>query len=418
MQALLLAAGQSSRMYPFANGMHKSMTKLLGKPILQHMLEKLKQKNITDIVVVVGKNSNIESYFGNGEKFGVSISYVLQENPEGAGNAILLSKKYLHDDFLLLNSYHVEIEKFVESLVLAKTNGIDGVLLVKQKENTWDYGVVDVKEGMVKAITEKPQKGKETSNLCIVGAYLLSLNFISTLENTPAEHYQLETALNSFVNDHAVRFLETKDEAVVLKYPWDILSVKNYMLSSLGKFVSQRAEIASSAEIIGNVYIEENVKIMEKVVIKGPCYIGKNVFIGNNAILRNGVDVEENSVIGANMEVKNTMIMEGAKTHSGFIGDSVIGKNCRIAAGFCTANVRLDRETVKTTVKGVKVDTGLKSLGAMIGDETHFGIKSSTMPGVIIGRNVVVGSQTTAMNNIEDNTKYYTKFQEVVEKHE
>ena len=63
-------------MYPFSNGMHKSMIKLLGKPLLEHTLEKLKNKNLTDIIIVVGKNNNIESYFGDGKKFGLSIQYV------------------------------------------------------------------------------------------------------------------------------------------------------------------------------------------------------------------------------------------------------------------------------------------------------------------------------------------------------
>jgi bifunctional UDP-N-acetylglucosamine pyrophosphorylase/glucosamine-1-phosphate N-acetyltransferase len=416
MQALLLAAGQSSRMYPFANGAHKSMIKLFGKPLLEHTLEKLKNKNITDIVIVVGKDNNIESYFGDGSKFGVSITYVLQEIPKGAGNAVLLAKEYLRDDFLLLNSYHVEIDKFIDKLSSAKTSGTDGVLLVKQKTDTWNYGVVSIGEDRVNAITEKPEKGKEASKLCIVGIYLFSPKFILKLEETPAEHYQLEKALDSFVKDHAIRFLETKEETVVLKYPWDLLSLKNYMLANLKKYTAENAEIASSAEIIGEVFIGENVKIMEKVVIKGPCYIGKNVFIGNNAILRDGVDVEANSVVGANMEVKNILMMEDSKVHSGFIGDSVVGNNCRIGAGFCTANVRLDRATVKSTVKNEKIDTGVKSLGVMVGDGTHIGIKSSTMPGIIIGRNVVVGSETAVMNNIDDNTKYYTKFQEVVVK--
>jgi len=416
MQALLLAAGQSSRMYPFANGSHKSMIKLFGKPLLEHTIEKLKNKSITDVVVVVGKDNDIESYFGDGSKFGISITYVLQEKPEGAGNAILLAKKYLRDNFLLLNSYHVEIDRFVDLLSSAKVDGVDSVLLVKQKAETWNYGVISTDGNRVKAITEKPEKDKEESNLCIVGIYLLSASFIDELENTQAEHYQLETALDVFSKNHVVNYVETKDETVVLKFPWDLLGVKNYLLSDLKKHIAESAQIASSAEIIGEVYIDENVKIMEKVVVKGPCYIGKNAFIGNNAILRDGVVVEENSVVGANMEVKNTLIMRDSKTHSGFIGDSVIGKDCRIAAGFCTANVRLDRATVKAVVKNEKVDTSVKSLGVMVGDGTHIGIKSSTMPGIIIGRNVVVGSETTVMNNIDDNTKYYTKFQEVVVK--
>lgn len=415
MQAILLAAGQSSRIHPFSNGMHKSMIRILGKPLLQHTIEKLKTKNVTDIIIVVGKDQVIESYFGDGKKFGVSITYVLQETPEGAGNAILLAKRHLRGDFLLLNSYHVEIDKFIDQLVLAKTEANDGVLLVKQKENTWDYGVVKVEDGRVNGLIEKPQKGNEPSNLCIVGVYLLSLEFIATLEKTPQEHYQLETALDGYVKDHNITFVETSENTVVLKYPWDLLSVKDYLLSTLKKYVADNAEIAPSAEIIGEVYIDENAKIMENVVIKGPCFIGKDVFVGNSAILRDGVDMEDKSVIGANMEVKNSLIMENSKTHSGFLGDSVIGSDSRIGAGFCTANLRIDRATVKATINDKKIDTGLKSLGAMIGNNTRIGVKASTMPGVIIGNDVSVGPSTTVLHNISDGKKYYTKFAEIVQ---
>ena len=403
-------------MQPFSNGMHKSMIKILGKPLLCHTIEKLKEKNVTDIIIVVGKDKIIESYFGDGKKFGVSITYVLQEEPLGAGNALLLAKNYLKEDFLLLNAYHVEIDKFVESISSAKNGQIDGVLLVKQRENPWDYGVIKAENNRVGGIVEKPPKGKEPSKLCVVGVYLLSPKFIATLERTNQEHYQLETALNEFAKNNNLSFVETGEETVVLKYPWDLLAVKNYLLSALKTQISQSAEISESAKIIGEVKIEENAKVMEHAVIKGPCYIGKGVLVGNNTILRNGVDIEENCVVGANVEIKNSLIMENSKTHSGFLGDSVVGSNCRMGAGFCTANVRIDRATVKATVKEQKIDTGLKSLGVMIGNNSRIGIKASTMPGVIIGENVFVGPSTTVLHNIPNGVKYFTKFAELVQK--
>jgi bifunctional UDP-N-acetylglucosamine pyrophosphorylase/glucosamine-1-phosphate N-acetyltransferase len=267
-------------------------------------------------------------------------------------------------------------------------------------------------------IIEKPAKDSNVSKLCIVGIYLLSKDFLRTLEETPPEHYQLEKALDSFVKDNNVCFVETKEETVVLKYPWDLLSIKNYLLAGLKKQIAGSAQVASSAQLIGEVYVEDGAQIMENAVIKGPCYVGKNAFVGTNAILRDGVDLEEGAVAGANMEIKNTLLSEGSKTHSGFIGDSLVGRNCRIGAGFNSANVRIDRETVKSVIKGEKTDTGLKSFGVVIGDNARIGIKSSTMPGVIIGENVTVGSGTMVMNNIEDGVKYYTKFQAVITKNE
>ena len=222
-----------------------------------------------------------------------------------------------------------------------------------------------------------------------------------------------EKAISDYAKKYCVRFEVVKNN-MSFKYPWEILSLKNYLLRNIRTDISKKAKISKSAEILGEVVIEEGVQIMENAVIKGPCFIGKNCFVGNNSVLRDGVDLEEGTVVGANMEVKNTLIMDYSKTHSGFLGDSIIGKNCRIGAGFCSANVRLNRDSIKVKLGEEKIDTRAKSMGVIVGDGARIGMQSSSMPGIIIGRNVVVGPKTTVMNNIEDNTKYYTKFQEVI----
>jgi len=414
MQALILAAGESSRMRPLSNGIHKSMLMLLGKPLLQHVIEKLKEKEITNIVVVIGKDSNIENYFGDGRKFGVSLTYVTQENPSGMGEAILLAEKYLDKEFILLNAYHLEVDKVIDSLLAKNAEEVDGVLLVKQTKNPSDYGIVSVEGDRVKQIVEKPESGKEPTDLRIIGIYLLSFSFFAELKKTTSEHYSLETALNTYVKNHNVVFVETKEETIVLKYPWDLLAIKDYLLKDVKSHRGENVSIADSAQIIGEVWIEDNVTILEGACIKGPCYLGKNSYIGSNALLRNRIDVEGNVVIGAYMETMNSIFMKGVTTHSGFIGDSIVGDETKIGAQFCTANVRLDRETVKALVKEKKVDSGLKHFGMVIGSNSLIGIKSSTMPGVIIGSRVSIGPSTTVLHNVEDGKKYYTKFQEII----
>jgi len=414
--AVILTAGESSRFYPF-NDSHKSMVKVLGRPILEHTINGLKKEGIKKIILVIGKNEAIRDYFGDGKKFGISIDYVVQTKPLGMGNALLLAEKKIKGDFLLLSAHRIDAHKFVNSLLRNKlTFRAKAVLLVKQKENTQIHGVLKYEKNRVIAVIEKPKKGDEPSNLCVVGLYFFPYEFITTLKNTPSEHYQLEKAISAYAKENFVSFVETKDELVTLRYPWNLLEIKDSLIKDMKRFIDPKAKIAKTAEIIGEVVIEEGATIMEGVRIKGACYIGRNAVIGNNALLRNQVDVEENCVIGAYMEVKNSLIFRGATTHSGFIGDSIVGENCRIAAQFCTGNVRLDRKEVEAVVKGEKLDTGKTHLGAMIGKNTNIGIKSSTMPGVIIGKNAVIGPSTVVMKNIPDNTKYYTKFKEYISK--
>ncbi|MCL6096486.1 MAG: NDP-sugar synthase [Patescibacteria group bacterium] len=416
MQAVILAAGQSSRLYPFAKDKHKSMIRIMGKPLLEYTIEGLVKNGVNDLILVVGKNSEIESYFSDGHKFGADIKYVLQEEPLGMGNAILSARKHIDDDFLLLHSYHFDAVDFIKDLIKAQSNKSRITLLAKEREDTFSQGVLRVDKDRVLDVVEKPVKGKEPSKLCVVGMYLISKDFLNELQNTPVEEYQFEIALSAFAKKNIVKFIKIKSDTVSLKFPWDLIQVKNYLLKNIKTSISKNAVIAKSAEIIGQVVIDEGATVMEGVRIKGPCYVGKNATIGNNTLLRDGACIEEDCTVGAFMEMKNTLFMRGSKTHSGFIGDSVIGENVRIGAQFSTGNVRLDRKTVSVVVKREKIDSRIKSLGVMIGNNVRVGVKSSTMPGVIIGENSIIGPSTVVLNNVPEGTRYYTKFAEIVNK--
>lgn len=412
--AVILAAGQSSRLHPFSNS-GKAMISLLGKPILEHTIESLKKAKVTNLIIVVPPGEMIEKYFGDGQKFGVHITYAALPKPEGMGKALLTAKEHIHDsNFFVLAPYHLQADSFIEELLEKKTEGVDAVLLAKAKKDISGRGVIKVTNDRVIDVVEKPNPEVAPSNLCIVGIYLLSASFLTTLSETPHEHYQFEKALSQFAQNHDMRYVETKTEPLTLKYPWDIFGLQEYLLSSITGSVDESATIAKSAEIIGEVVIGDNVILMEGAKIKGPCYIGNGVTIGNNAIVRGGSDIEAGCVIGANMEVKHSLIMNGATTHSGFIGDSIIGEKCKIAAQFCSANVRIDRKPVSVTVKEESVNTGLKSLGTFIGNNVKIGIKASTMPGVVIGNSSVIGASTNVLHNVLADTTYYTKFHEVV----
>lgn len=415
MKAIILAAGQSSRIYPFAQNTHKSMIKIMGKPILEYTIDALRKGGIKDLVLVISRNSQIQSYFVDGKIKGVNIKYIIQNEPLGMGNALLLAKKEIDEDFLLLNAHHLDVSSFLTDLIKTKIHA-SAVLVAREKNFLVGQGILKVIGERVLEIIEKPPKGSEPSNLCVVGVYLLPKDFIKTLASTSDEQYQLEKALTAFAKENLVKFIKIKEETISLKYPWDLLSFKNYLLRKIKRNIDKTAKIAKSAEIVGEVIIDQNAVIMEGVRIKGPCYIGKNVVVGNNSLLRDGVIIEDNSSVGAFAEIKNTLIMESSKAHSGFIGDTVIGMNTRIGAQFCAGNVRLDRENIAVEIKNERVDSGLKYLGVFIGNDVRIGIKCATMPGVIIGNNSVIGPSTTVFRNVLDSTKYYTKFLEIVTK--
>lgn len=93
MQAVILAAGESSRFVPFRYFDHKSLVKILGKPIIAHTIESIKRSGITDVIIVVSQKTGIKDLLGDGKKFGVKITYVVQKKPTGGGEWITFGKK-------------------------------------------------------------------------------------------------------------------------------------------------------------------------------------------------------------------------------------------------------------------------------------------------------------------------------------
>jgi len=415
MQIVILAAGKSNRFIPFGSFPHKSMVRLLDKTILEHMLLSVRTSGIDDIVIIVSKNSTIPMEIGNGENIGVKIKYVIQEEPLGMGHALLQAEKYLQNIFFLANAYHVEFGEYKKQMEEKQTLEEKVVLLAKKADAREHYGNLILENGKVVDIIEKPTNIPENA-LHVVGIYLLNKSFLKTLANTPLEHYHFEKALSDYAKDKSVEYLETSNETVTLKYGWDLLNLKDYLLANVNNFVAHTAIIAKNVVMEGKVHVGENVKIYEGACIKGPCFIGENASVGNNAVVRGGVIIGKGAVIGANMEIKNSILMEGATTHSGFIGDSVIGSGSRIAGGFCSANVRFDRKEIEVKVRGEKVNTHRKYLGFLCGEKVDMGIGVFTMPGVVIGTNVTVGPATTVNENIDDFSTYYTKFETVIKK--
>ncbi len=417
MQAVILTAGESSRFWPF-NDTHKYLVKIMGKPIILYTIKGLIDSGINDIIIIQRPNRDIETELKNYPEYSKHIKYVLQNEPKGMGNALNQAKDLLAEQFLLILAERVDCEEIIRKLGAQISASKSKAILVGATTDTPSlFGILKLENNKVIDIVEKPRKGEELSNIKALGVYVLTPTFLDIYQETKRHQYDFEEALSVYMKKYHVEVMLWNKETPSLKYPWHLFDMRKYLFDKyLKKDIGKNAKIAKSAEIIGNVLIGDNVSIMENVVIKGPCYIGDNVFVGNNAILRGGVNVEDNCIIGANIEIKNSLVMESSTNHSGFIGDSIIGQNCKIAGQFCTGNVRLDRKIVETEVKGEKVETGKKYLGAMIGSNTNIGIKSSTMPGVIIGRNVIIGPSTAVMKNIPDNTKYYTKFKEYVSK--
>lgn len=413
-QAVILAAGQSSRFWPL-NQRHKSMLKIMGKPLIWYTIDGLEKTGIKEIIIVQGKNKDIEEELKNYNFSGLKISYVIQKEPKGMGNALWQARNLLKGQFFLLNAERIDVEEITYNLQLTTYNSKFKTLLFGQKtKNPQLFGMARLKGVRVLEIVEKPKKGKEPSDVKVVGAYLLEPSFFEVYKKVKKYQNDFEEALSEYMKKNYVRMVILKkpeESTLSLKYPWHLFAFERYLFNkSLKSRIGKSAKIAKNVIIEGNVYVGENTKIFEGAVIKGPCYIGENCAIGNNSLIRDFADLENNVLIGAFAEAARCVFQEDVHTHAGYFGDSIFNRGCRIGAGTITANVKIDRGEIRTVVKGEKIGTGLDSLGVIMGENTKSGVHCSFMPGVLIGSDCQIGPNSVVFENIKDKTSFYTEF--------
>jgi len=419
MQAVLWAAGESSRFWPLSEGGHKSLFKLMGKPLIQWTIEGLKEADIKEIIIIQAPARAIEQVLGDGSQFDVKLQYVIQPEPKGMGDALLRAEALIKTErFFALHAHHFDAASLIgPMLTKAETSRAELVLAGQETNAPWEYGILELKEDKAIGLIEKPQKGREPSKIRLIGVYLLPKTFFDTLGKVKAHMYAYEDALQLFMQEHDARVVIADRETSSLKYPWDLFRVAKMLMDAfLDNKISPTAKISKSAIIEGKVHIGDNTKIYENAVIKGPCYIGESCTIGTHALIRDYTNLESGVLIGAHAEVARCIFQEGCTTHSGFFGDSIFGRNCKLGAGTITANVRVDRSEIKPVVKGKRVETGLRHLGAIVGDNTRIGISAMLMPGVLIGSNCDIGPGTLVKENVESSTIYYSRYEGVAKK--
>jgi len=415
MQGVLLAAGESSRFWPLCEGRHKSLFSLMGKPLIQWTLEALERAGVEDVVIVQAPNRAIEQALKD-LPLGVKVRYVVQEKPQGMGHALLAAQSVLEDKFFLLHGHEFRADGWIDSMQKkSRDTGATMVLAGQSTQEPWKYGMLTLKGDRVTGIVEKPEAQNSPSDVRTLGIYLLPREFVSVLARVAEDPYAYEEALAQYMNDHDVRVVLREEQNPSLKYPWDLFAAARLLMDEhLRAYRALTAQISPLAYIEGEVHIGERTQIYEYAVIKGPCYIGNDCVIGTHSLVREYTDLEGGVVIGAHAEVARCLFQEGASTHSGYFGDSVFDAGARVGAGTVTANVRVPRDEIRPMVKGERVPTGLRSLGAMVGAQTQLGISVMTMPGVLIGSRSFVGPGTVVEENVPSDTRIYVKQERLV----
>lgn len=421
MKAIILSAGEGSRMRPLTLTKPKTMLPVAGKPIIQYNIESLKNSGITDILLIVRyKEEIVRNYFGDGSDFGVNISYKTQKDFLGTANAISYAKDFIDDSIIVLNGDIILDDEIIHEII-DKYNELtpDTLMLLTEVEDPSAFGVVEIEDGNIKSIVEKPKREEAPSNLVNAGIYIFNDDIFDKIDKTELSErgeYEITDSVSMQIQDNkTVVGHKTSKDWVDVGRPWELIEVNEGLISELKTEI--KGKIEDGAFIHGEVFLDEGSVIKAGVYIEGNVYIGKNCDIGPNSYIRGNTYFGDNVHVGNAVEIKNSIIMENTNvSHLSYVGDSVIGSGCNIAAGTNIANLRFDNATIKTKIKNQKIDSGRRKLGAIIGDSVKTGINSSFSPGVKIGHNSTIGSGVLLYEDLPSDTRVLVKQNHIIQK--
>ena len=420
MKAIILSAGEGSRMRPLTLTKPKTMLPVAGKPIIQYNIESLRDNGITDILLIVRyKEEMVRDYFGDGSDFGVDITYKTQRDFLGTADAISYGEDFIEDSVIVLNG-DIILDNEIIGEIIEKYNQMkpDTLMVLTEVDNPSAFGVVEIKDGKVKNIVEKPKKGEEPSNLVNTGIYIFNKDIFEKIKKTELSErgeYEITDSLSMQIEDgKEVVGHKTNKDWIDVGRPWELIEVNEELISQLKTEI--RGKIEGGAHIHGEIFLDEGSIIRAGVYIEGNVYIGKNCDIGPNSYIRGNSYFGDHVHVGNAVEIKNSIIMENTNvSHLSYVGDSVIGSNCNIAAGTNIANLRFDNRPVKTKIKNQMIDSGRRKLGSIIGDSVKTGINSSFSPGVKVGHNSTIGSGVLLYDDVPSDTRVLVKQNHIIQ---
>lgn len=408
MKAIILTAGEGTRMRPLTITKPKTMLQVGGKPILQYNIESLRDAGVKDITLVVGYHEEvIKDYFRDGTNFGVKISYVTQEKRLGTAHAIGSTREHVSGKFIILNG-DIIVDPILITELMNKYNSENArsMLVLTEVEDPSAFGVVEMDGDRIIRIVEKPQPEEAPSNLINAGIYIFDDEIFNSIDLTVKSErgeYEITDSLQLQMNDgEKVLGLRSKNNWIDIGRPWELLDVNEHFLKDLETDI--QGEVEDGVTIHGPVFIGKNSIVRSGCYIMGPVYIGENCDIGPNTFLRKHTSIGNRVNVGNAVELKNSIIMDNTNVnHLSYVGDSIIGSNCNIAAGTNIANLRFDDGNVKIQVKGNKVDSGRRKMGVVFGDGVKTGINSSFNPGLKVGINSRIGAGAIVSKDLESN---------------
>ena len=186
-------------------------------------------------------------------------------------------------------------------------------------------------------------------------------------------------------------------------YPWEALKGIKDLIIELGNKLDKE----EYTEVSEHVWIHKSAKVFPSAYLGAPCIIGPNTEVRHCAFIRGSALVGADCVVGNSCELKNVILFDHVQTpHYNYVGDSILGYYSHMGAGSITSNVRSDKKLITVHDGTENIETGLKKIGAMLGNYVEVGCNSVLNPGTVVGCNSNIYPTSCVRGTVPANSIY------------
>lgn len=387
--AVILAAGEGTRLRPLTSNRPKPMLPVATRPVLEYVLDAVVSADIEEIHLVVGYGGDrVQSYFGSSYR-DVPVEYHKQQSQLGSGHALLTVRDAIDAPFLVLNGDQIVDSTMVEEVRNAHEGS--ATMAVVEADRAPQYGVVRLSGGEVVEFIEQPGTG--FYRLLNAGVYAFGPNIFDVLQEL--EFCEGELLLSDVISEYV-----TSDRRVAAvrsdrfwrdaTYPWDLLTLSREMLS--------RGEV-SVPKIRSRVFVAHSAQIHENATLVGPVVVDDEAVVEAGAVVGPNVAISAGAAVGPGTVVRNSIIGEGTRLGANAgATDLVTGEAVRIEQGATVmggpADVRL----------GPSVHENV-DLGAVFADRAQLGGGGITKGGTLVGPDARIGIGAIVDGVVAENTE-------------
>jgi len=376
--AVVLAAGEGTRLRPLTKHRPKPLLPAANRPILSYVLDALVDAGVDDLHLVVGyQRDRVQDHVGPTYR-GRTVTYHVQEKQLGTGHAVLQARDAIDADFLVVNGDEVVTAAMVEAVMDAHSTADAATLGVVESDRAAEYGAVSLDGDRIVELVERPDD--DTYRLLNAGIYACGPSLLGDIESTArraGERHLTDAIADRIRGGNAVRGVRIEGLWSTATYPWDLLTVARDLLA-----VGQVDE----PERAPGIYVDETARVHDDATLRAPVVVGPDAVVGPGAV------VGPDSALGRNVTVGSGAVVEGSVLDI----DTRVGANATVVDAVTGQGVTVGPgATIPGGEADVRVGTTIhedRRLGCIAADRADVGGGATVAPGSLLGPGVRVAA--------------------------